>query len=487
MSLISMFQTGKKEQFPPEEWKEPYTKMKEWACWYSADTDKLLNFYTSDFNYPNTSRGKFWSKLEQQERQEKIHLPLAKDIAKTSADLLFSEKPRFIIPEAQKESPRQDSTLTQQRLNEIMKKNNSYSTLLEAGETCSALGGCYLKVNWDKDLRDVPLLRVAQADSAIPKFKYGYLKEVSFFKTVKKDGNIVYRLFEVHKVGKVINKLFKGNESYLGAEVDLNSIPETEGMENEIETGINDLLVRYVPNDLPNRIWREKPLGNSDLQGLESLLDSLDEVYSSWMREIRLSKADKIVPEGWLSYNSSTGTLEYKDQMTYTGMNIPPDEMQEPKLIQPSMRENSYKQTCLHLIERIVTSAGFAPQSFGLNIKGRAESGTALRVRERKSLKTISKKQKYFKQPLEEILNILLKVDSVHFNSGVNPDYSVRVEFADSIKDDPTEISESLRNLEQAQAMSIEQKVKYLNPDWTDNEVNKEVNKIKEEKGLLGE
>ena len=484
MVLRKFLNSEKGEKFPPEEFEEKFAKMKEWSAWYSADNSKLLDFYTSNLTYPNTNSGKFWSKIEQQEREEKVHIPLAKDIAKMSASLLFSEEPQMIIPQSQEENPKQDALYTQQRLNEITNKNNTYSNLVEAGETASALGGTYLKVVWDKEVKDVPLLRVAQADNAIPKFKFGYLVKVTFFKTVREEGNFKYRLLEVHSKGKIQNFLYKGNKTYLGEKISLNSIEETKGMEQEIETGIDDILVRYIPNDLPNRIWRGCNIGNSDLQGLESMLDSLDEVYSSWMREIRLSKAEKVVPESWLSYNENSGRLEYRDQMTYTGMNVPPDEMNEPKLIQPSMRESSYKNTCLHLIERIVTSAGFAPQSFGLNIKGRAESGTALRVRERKSLKTKQRKERYFKQPLQEILQLMLKVDKIHFNTKVNPDYMPRVKFADSIADDPTEISESLRDLEQAQAMSIEQKVKYLNPDWSDSEVLAEVNKIKEEKGL---
>ena len=61
-----------------------------------------------------------------------------------------------------------------------------------------------------------------------------------------------------------------------------------------ISTGSPGLAVVYVPNQRPSS-WRNDPLGQhlgrSDLAGVESLMDALDEAYSSWMRDIRLGKA----------------------------------------------------------------------------------------------------------------------------------------------------------------------------------------------------
>ena len=218
-------------------------------------------------------------------------------------------------------------------------------------------------------------------------------------------------------------------------------------------------------------------------------MDSLDEAYSSWSREMRLAKAEKVVPESWLEYNNRTGQFQYDtSKSTYTGMNVPGDEMDEPKLIQPEMRVDQYEQTCLNFIERIISSAGYSPQSFGLNIEGRAESGTALRVRERKSLKTKAKKERYFREPLQDILQLLLKVDYEHFgNRSINPELKPSVTFADSIQDDPSEIAQSLQKLEQAKAMSIEAKVRYLHQEWSENEIEAEVERIKQEQGIAVE
>ncbi len=469
--------------FPPKQHEDVLDKMSEWSAWYSGSSQRLLEYYSQKFPRGTTKNSSFWNSYVE-EAEERVHIPLATDISKYSAGLLFSEQPTLSIEEANIKNPSTLATNTQDRLRYIAQKNNAFQAFVEGAESASALGGTYFKVNWDRDVLDVPLISVVQADSALPVFKYGFLVQVSFFKEVKRDGNNVYRHFEIHTKGKIENKLFKGSSNGMGKEISLSYLDETKDLEPEIDTGIDDILVRYVPNDLPNRLWRDKSVGNSDYQGIIGLFDSLDEVYSSLMREIRLSKADKVVPESWLSYNNTTGKLEYKDKMTYTGMNVPPDEMQQPVLIQPKIRTDKYITTMLHLTERIVDSAGYAPQSFGLNIEGRAESGTALRIRERKSLKTRAKKEKYFKQPLEAILTLLLKVDKIVFNSNIDPTLNTKISFADSIQEDPTEIASSLRDIEQAIAMSIEQKVKAIHPDWSDKEVMAEVDKIKEENNI---
>jgi len=480
------FLQNNQKPWPPEDWQPMQAKMREWAAWYSGSVSRLAHVYSERLSMPYSVLGRFWQKTEKQERIEKIHVPLAGDIAAINADLLFSEPPDVDIPKAHEENAETAAIDTQDRINKIINDNQTYSTLVEAAETSAALGGAYLKVNWDSSFKDFPILSVAQADAAIPEFKFGYLQKVKFFKIVKRDGSQVFRKLETHVPGAIRNELYKGTDGLLGDKMSLDYIEETQGLDEVIETGIDDLLVRYIPNRLPNRLWRGSDLGNSDYQGLVGLMDSLDEAYSAWVREMRLAKAEKVVPESWLEYNSDTNDFYYDpDKATYTKMGAPPGSMEEPSVIQPDMRVEKYEATCLDFIERIVSSAGYSPQSFGLKIEGRAESGTALRVRERKSLKTKQKKERYFKEPLQDILQLMLKVEAKHFeNNEIDPNLKPRIGFADSIQDDPSEIADSLAKLEKARAMSIEAKTRYLHQDWSEQEIQEEVEQIKNENGM---
>lgn len=491
MSLWDYFGAENKP-WPPEEYKPMTEKMREWAAWYSGDVTKLATVYSERLAMPYSTIGRFWQKTERQERIEKVHLPLAGDIAAVSADLLFSEPPSVDIPEANEENADQEAINTQDEINEIVNRNQTYSTMVEAAESGAALGGTYLKVNWDTDFKPFPLLSVAQADAAIPTFKMGYLQEVTFFKIVKEDGSQVFRKLETHRIpdnrdtSVIITELYKGSKGDLGNKVPLNTLDKTKDEEEVVDTEIEDLLVRYIPNSLPNRVWRSHNLGNSDYQGLEGLLDSLDETYSSLVRELRLSKIEKIVPESWLEFSQTSNNFHYDpDKATYTAMNAPPDSMEEPSMIQPKIRVDDYVSTLEQMTQDIINSAGYSPQYFGLNIEGRAESGTALKVREEKTQQTREKKVRYFKDPLEDLLKLMLKVEAKHFgNNEINPELQPEVEFSDALKVNEKEQAATIQKLDQGRAISTYMKVKEQHPNWSDDEIESEVERIKDEQGM---
>ena len=74
------------------------------------------------------------------------------------------------------------------------------------------------------------------------------------------------------------------------------------------------------------------------------------------------------------------------------------------KPMQFSIRVEEHMKTTEALAIEIITWAGYSPQSFGFSLEGRAESGTALRTRERKSLMTRNKKGNYWGPALWELL-----------------------------------------------------------------------------------
>ena len=494
--------------WPPTRWQDVQRKYLEWAAWYSGDPKRLAHVY-QQLAFTPSPKGRFWANNTREKKLTMLHVPIAGDISTTSADLLFSEQPDLEIPEAKQEDAPADAINCQERLNEIIEQNNAYSALVEAAESSSALGGTYLKVEWDNSYKPFPIIRVAQADAAVPKFRYGFLEEVTFYKTIEtsNNNNEVWRLLEKHYIargpgdelypgpegrGVIKNELWKGNESDLGVQKPLTAHSYTADKQELVDTGIDDIVCRYIPNMLPNKKFRDKDIGNSDYQGIEGLMDSLDEVFTNWLRDIRLSKARITVPEHWLEQAEDLqGRPKMKfseDKAIFAGMNMGPagSESGGADMFQPDIRSQKFKETSLELLDRIISSAGYSPQSFGLKIDGRAESGTALKARERKSMKTKEKKERYFRSPLEDILEICLKIDRTHFPDQADSYevYRPRVKFADSFTVDIGEKADALQKLERAEAASIEAKVRELHPDWSDTEVRDEIRRIKEEKGI---
>jgi len=224
------------------------------------------------------------------------------------------------------------------------------------------------------------------------------------------------------------------------------------------------------------------------------LMDALDEVYSSWIRDVRLAKARTIVPADYLRkregsdmFKEGEYTYEFdEDVETLVALDIDPDRTtgNQITLSQFNIRSQDHSATCTDLLRVIYTTAGYSPQTFGMDINGQAESGTALHIREKKSFNTRAKKQTYWKSPLEEIMTAMVHLDAaLYAQEGSHADDTVSVRFADGMANDLSTVSASVQMLHNAEAISIDTKVKMLHPDWTQKQIEEEIQRIKDEYG----
>lgn len=431
--------------------------------------------------------GSFWKR----NGKCRIHIPIGADIAATSADLLFGEEPRFVCYD---NAYGEEESSGQKRLDDLVIDNNIFGLLNEGAETCSAIGDVFLKLNWRTEESDHPLLTVTQGDAAWPEYVLGVLKCIHFFTILKRDTttSAVWRIYERYERGKITMTVFKGTDSDIGHEESEGILNEL-GYEREIIPPVDDMLAVHIPNMRPNRMDRSSAHGRSDYDGLRDLMDSLDEAYSSWMRDVRLAKARLIVPAEYLRrkpqdlFRDREYTFEFdEDVETLVALDIDTED-KGTSAITPSqfaIRAAEHAATCLDLIRNIVTAAGYAPQTFGLNIEGNAQSGTALHIREKKSFGTRSKKQTYWKSPLEQIMTALVHLDAaIYPQSGSQSDDVVKVHFSDNTSNDLSTISAAVEMLNRADAISVQMKVQMLHPDWTKKQVMEEVDRIMEEKG----
>lgn len=491
--------------WPPPEFADAFGTMAAWGAWYSGEADRLSRVYervgqrqvnTPELR-PSQLRGGvvgtlarwFWGQpIPPGEKRAKLHVPIASDIAQTSADLLFSEPITFTS----------DHAGTQDQL-ELLAGDELHATLLEAAEVSSALSGVYLRIVWDRDVRDDgPWISAVHADAAIPEWRYGCLSAVTFVQELKRDNRVVLRHLERHEMAGgeavILHGLYEGTQTSLGHQIPLTEAPETAGLADVVDgdtirTGIDQLTAGYVPNIRPNRYWRHlpacAPLGRSDFAGTEGFMDALDETYTSWMRDIRLAKSRIIVPEAMLQDRGpGRGALFDPDREAYETLNMLPnkDGSNQLTLNQFSIRVDEHLKTSQELVARIVTAAGYSQQTFGLT-GDVAVTATEVAARERKSLITRDKKIKYWRPELAARLQALLKIGQTQFGWKVDPSKPVTVKFPDAVQQDPASLAQTLAQLEAAQAASTETKVRMLHPDWEDTEVTKEVGRIRDEQG----
>lgn len=455
-------------------------KMKEHSTWYSGEAELLANFYFDNdlqnylsLNYGTRNSNKFWARQIKNNSSFFIHVPVANDIAETSSTFLFGESP--IIRFA---SDSEGMKKCQDELDKMLVESGFYRKIVEAAEVASAIGGVFIKVAWDSELSDYPIPVVVQPEQAFPRFKFGKLTEVELVYEVSNDGSTVYRLVERISKGKIENELYKGSSDRLGNKVDLKECNATKPLEESVETA-DVMTCFYIPNLLPNKLNRQSPSGRSDLHGIETLMDALDETFSAWMADIQIARGKIHVPTGYIQKLEGGKTKFNIDTMMYEEMDIDPTAMSKPiEATQFAIRSAEFEQTCLNLLDRIITSAGYSPQSFGLNIAGRAESGTALNVRERKTYGTTNKKQAYWEGALKDIVNAMCTIKNAFLGGGFTCELDVNIAFMDSVSNNTAETATSVKTLADAKAISTETKVRMVHPEWTDTQIEEEVERI---------
>ena len=456
-------------------------KIREHSAWYSGEAEILADFYNGNsinsympLTYATKNKNNFWGRQIKNNSDFFMHVPVANDIAETSAAFLFSESPLVRFP-----SDKGTAMETQQEaLDTMLTESGFFMRILEAAETCSSIGGVFMKTAWDAEISDEPIPVVVQPDWAFPVFRFGKLKEVTFVYEVENDGSTVYRLAEKIEKGKITNTLYKGSSDNLGNEVELGECEATADMEVEVATP--DIMTAvYIPNMLPNKLNRNSPQGRSDYQGIETLMDALDETFSGWMVDVQLARAKVHLPEGYLDEDGNGNRRFNFDTRLYVEMHVDPTSMsKELTATQFAIRAEEYEKTCLNLLDRIITSAGYSPQSFGLNIAGRAESGTALNVRERKSFATTNKKQAYWEPALKHLVKAMCMVKNQFLGGKFTSSMDVNVSFSDSVNNNLSEISNAVKTLADAKAISTDTKVRMVHPEWTDKQVTEEVERI---------
>ena len=508
--------TDPQTPWPPILWRPAYLRYGEHSAWYSGDPQSLTRFYAgyagqdkTGFFDPTTTaqpyisvwrRFMFWARqIPGATTRVRLHVPLAADIASVSSDLLFSDPPKMLIQEAHEPTATGTSKDAQDRLNELLDEDGIMGALLEGAEVGSALGGVYLKVGWDKEFAsDRPLLSVIHADAVIPEFLYGRLVAATVWRVVMDTGKKVYRQLERYEMqggnAHIITGLYEGDQQRLGKQVPLSMMPETTSivgsmtdpseLPNGLTADVNTMLPRipivYVPNMRPNRSDRTSALGRSDYAGVEGMLDALDEVWTSWMRDIRLGRARLIVPEEYLqTQRRGQGSTFDLEREVWEGLKMNPQDG-EIKPQQFQIRTQEHSQTAEDLVRQIVATAGYSGATFGLKGPENIEqTATEVHSLEARTLSTRDRKIRYWKSAMADIFEILLMVDKQEFDGpGV---FRPQMEFPKSIQASLIDTANAVNFLNQAQALSLKTKIQMVHPDWSPEMVAEEMAAIQSE------
>jgi len=509
--------------WPPPKFSPVSYQHKLWDAWWTGDRQKLAWVYynlganspagraffatTGEPGMPTPRPGQyrggllgsveysFWGDpTPPGEKRTKLHVPIAGDIAQTSASLLFAKPPEL---KSTLDGPA--GIANQAWLDELI-DDGFHTRLNEAAEMCSALGGVYLRIVWDTTVSDKPWIQAVPVDVGVPGFSYDKLKSVTFWQVVGDNGTDVTRHLEMHvpQSNVIMHGLYQGDQTDLGESVPLDMHPATSALASSLPDGVLDLpdlpfdasTVVYVPNIRPNKIWRDLgpefwPLGRSDYQGVEPLMDSLDQVYSSWMRDVELAVMRLIVPPEYLdNIGRGQGAVFEPDRRVFTPLNMLHDGGGAPSITanQFQIRWQEHSNTCQDLVNRIIQESGYSPQTFG-DYAGGAVTATEIEARERTSLLTRQKKVTYWRPCLQDIIYSLMCVARLYFGASAITPERPDINFTAVALPDEQTLAQTVATLAGAEAASKKTLVAMAHPSWTAEEVEAEVDQIREEIG----
>ena len=467
-------------KWPPPPFDAVQDKYTEWAAWYSGESSQIAGVYSGipvahRAQYYGGVVGKvarfFWGQPNPvgQKQATKLHIPIAEEIASEGSLQLFKNPPRIAV----------ESEEHQERIDEYI-KNGLFIKLLEGAEIACALSGVYFRVGYDDNLQDTPLISVIHPDSAVPQFYHGFLQNSTLWQVIAEEHGKVWRHLELHEPGWIFHGLYLGDNMTLGRQIPLAERQETADLEEESPSPVETLDVIYVPN-LKTRAWRTKGqaanLGRSDYGSVLSIMDGLDEAYTSWMRDLRLGKSRLIVPQQYLeSAGQGKGANLDLDKEVFVELNVmaSKDKM-EITPNQFAIRYAEHQTTCQALLERIISGAGYSAQTFGFTGEV-AMTATESNARERRTFDTRASKIEIWERKVQELVRLMLAIDTSRGRIAPLPeDMEMLVEFPPPVKESEKVLAETAQLMLNAEAASTETRVRLLHPDWDDERVEEEV------------
>ncbi|MGW4467482.1 phage capsid protein [Micromonospora sp. NPDC004704] len=485
--------------WPPPAYTPAYQAYRDWNAWYVGDPALLQDAYqyrSSTQSLPPSQRvraGQYAGGLvgtlsrwlwgappSTTQRDGRVHVPLPADLAATAANLLFAEPPALTH-----ESPE-----VQARLDQLV-EDGFDTALLHSAEANSILGDVYLRPVIDPDVfPDRAFPSAVHADGALPVLRHGKLIEVTFWSELARDGQEVIRLLEHHEPGAITYAVHIGTPDRLGDQVPLSRFAATADwadLDNGVQpTGLTTLDVVRIPNAGPQRRWRSTPglryLGRSDMDGNEVWFDRLDEVWTSWMRDLRLARGRILVPEYMLqSHGPGMGASFDAEREVFTTLtSLPPKNGEGGGAIttnQFEIRHVEHKATADAVVELALRHAGLSSQTLGEEGEV-ALTATEVQARERQSFTTRGVRIATWGPALAEYVELHMAVERVAFGRGPEP-VRPSVEFGDSVSEAPETVARTLQLLHAAEAVSVDTKVRMVHPDWDDDQVKAEVDLIK--------
>ena len=487
-------------EWPPAEYKPALDAVRHDKAWLTGDVKTIKHLTGTNEGQPYSWRGQYnggvvgWGARAALGRPRPRHgsahvdrhLPVAAELTETIGDLLFGNAVGVM-------TDGWDKKLTDS-LNQMVDSDQFTADMVEAGQKCSALGWEFGRIVWNTQVSAHPWIEWVDADRAFATFEWGRLAEVMFVDEYER-GKDTYRLTTTHRVGEVEFQLWKGTAGSLGTAVPYEELPETAHIALEVEDGtriytdLDVLTAVMVPNRAKNPAWSGHEqlqfYGKSDIQFGGGLWEDIDKGYTDLWYEVDSARARLLVSDDYLdTLKPGMGSVFDWWRDVYTiGQSANLDNPSTFERIQFDMRVDEYLKVIEQTTMRAVGAVGLSPMTLGMEAGANNLTATEIRAKSSKTINTWRARSRYWRAGLQQIIMAWAGMDAL-INGWAQPPSLPRIAMEEPVQDTDLDRARAVREQRDSGAASIYTGVKALHPEWGEDEINAEVQRIREDQGL---
>jgi len=432
--------------------------------WFRGDSYEINQLYKQIQN----SNYNFWGSVPTKGMEiRKIHTGLPKLIVNTLTNIVHNDLNSI--------------DLEDQSINtvweEISKDNKFKKLLKKATKDVLVVGDGAFKISFDESISKLPIIEFYPGDKIDITYERGRVREVIFY-TEYISNKKEYLLHETYGYGYITYRLFKGEK-----EVELHSIPETEGLDNVNFDKSFCMAIPYMIYESDK--WEGR--GQSVFDSKTDNFDSLDEAWSQWIDALRAGRAKTYIPESLIPRNPDTGELlkpsyfdnRYIQTDSFAGENANPQIDTE----QPTIPTDNYLQTYVTALDLCLQGL-ISPSTLGIDNK-KLDNAEAQREKEKTTLYSRDSIIEALGEVIPVLVDTILKANKT-WNEEAVEDNEITIKFGEYASPSFEAVVETIGKAKSYGIMSIERIVEELYGDtMSDEEKQEEIQRIKEQNGML--
>ena len=507
----------------------------EYKVWSMGNAGSLAWFYRTGNSsiglYDYNKHNYFWAKCPSNRRM--VHCGIPGLISTRMADILFKngvEVKAIVYKNGEGESLQEDKA-AEKKANEfisatLLPKLKFTESLQKAAVNESWGGHCFFRLSHDFSVSAYPILETFDITQCELVKDRGITKAI-IFKSWYEYANKSYRLDEIYSTtedgdGCITYKLFTfdGDKE---KEVDLLSIPQTQAMffvngsgnangisldeqQRFVYKGLKGMLAFEKPNKMPSQEFPDSNYGASDYEGAIDYFDSLDEITSANVREIRTNETKRYIPDSMIMERDADGNPlpfdEFCDSFVTVKGDLDQDAQNKIETSQITDKTESFLAKWKTVLSMICNKAKLSPYSLGITwLEAVGPSADSLQERNKVTLDMRKGKIVLWDTLLQNLILQALQlnawmqdnVDGIkekHKADGVpeidftQGNTTIQIDFGEYIEEGVSQRITTWGGAKAQRVASTEECVRQIHPDWTEKQVNDEVNLIRFEDGM---